>query len=341
MNNYILFPILITFLFYLLNLILKKKKILIDKSENFTHKKFVNNENVPISGGILFIFVIFILSIDLNIINKVIIFSVFLLGFLSDLDKLKSPPVRLILQSIIVGLFIFLNDLFVTSTRILFLDNFLENYFLFKLIFTLFCVIILLNGFNFIDGVNGLASGYFICVVINLILLTKSFDLQVDQYFLSNILIYLFIFFVFNFFSKSFLGDSGSYLLSFFIGFYLVDFFNNNNFISPYYIILLLWYPAFENLFTIFRRLIFEKRKVKNPDNFHLHHLIYIGIKKKVQRGKFNNSLTGILINLFNFIIIYIGGIFPNHTFNLLMLVLFAVAVYITTYIILKRNIIN
>ena len=62
----------------------------------------------------------------------------------------------------------------------------------------------------------------------------------------------LIVFFVFNFFSRSFLGDGGSYLIAAFTGILLINFVNNlPNLISPYYIILLLWYPAFENLFTI------------------------------------------------------------------------------------------
>ena len=50
--------------------------------------------------------------------------------------------------------------------------------------------------------------------------------------------------------------------------------------ISPYYIANLLWYPAFENLFSIFRRTIYKKKNYK-ADNDHLHQLIFKYFKKK------------------------------------------------------------
>jgi UDP-N-acetylmuramyl pentapeptide phosphotransferase/UDP-N-acetylglucosamine-1-phosphate transferase len=51
------------------------------------------------------------------------------------------------------------------------------------------------------------------------------------------------------------MGDSGSYLIAIIIGIYLIKFYELNILISPYYIALLLWYPAFENLFSLVRRL--------------------------------------------------------------------------------------
>ena len=97
-----------------------------------------------------------------------------------------------------------------------------------------------------------------------------------------QILSFIIIFLIFNFFSQSFLGDNGSYLLGFFVGFYLISFYiNQNNIISPYYIIVLLWYPAYENLFSIMRRLFFERKKVKRADNLHLHHLVYKFLSKQ------------------------------------------------------------
>ena len=57
-------------------------------------------------------------------------------------------------------------------------------------------------------------------------------------------------------FNQFFLGDSGAYFLSFFIGFILIEIYNANLKISPYFIILLLWYPCFENLFSIIRKLL-------------------------------------------------------------------------------------
>ena len=81
-----------------------------------------------------------------------------------------------------------------------------------------------------------------------------------------------------------YLGDSGSYLISPLIGIYLINFYSvNPNYSSPYYIALILWYPAFENFYscTLFFRRILTKQNLSTPDNKHLHQLFFLFIKSK------------------------------------------------------------
>ena len=85
---------------------------------------------------------------------------------------------------------------------------------------------------------------------------------------------------IFNFFGKNFLGDGGVYLLSFFLSIIIIYISMFSEQISPYYIANLLWYPAFENLFSIFRRTIYKKKNYK-ADNDHLHQLIFKYFKRK------------------------------------------------------------
>ena len=61
---------------------------------------------------------------------------------------------------------------------------------------------------------------------------------------------------IFNYKNYLFLGDNGSYLLGFFYSIVLIDFYNFNQSISPFFIILLLWYPSFEILFSILRKFV-------------------------------------------------------------------------------------
>ena len=68
----------------------------------------------------------------------------------------------------------------------------------------------------------------------------------------------------------------------------LIKFINNNTVISPYFVVLLLWYPCFENLFSIVRRLLSNK-KTQQADNYHLHHLIYLFFSKK--KISYSNNL--------------------------------------------------
>ena len=112
---------------------------------------------------------------------------------------------------------------------------------------------ILINGSNFIDGLNGLLLGYFLLILFilyKLNLLTILIFLIVFIYFFI-ILIFIFIL---NFINQLFLGDGGAYSLSFLFGFVLIYIYNSTEFITPYFIILLLWYPCFENLFSIIRK---------------------------------------------------------------------------------------
>ena len=52
------------------------------------------------------------------------------------------------------------------------------------------------------------------------------------------------------------LGDAGVYILSFFIGYLIITSHISNSVISPYFFITLIWYPCFENLFSIIRKKI-------------------------------------------------------------------------------------
>ena len=91
---------------------------------------------------------------------------------------------------------------------------------------------ILINGSNFIDGLNGLVLGYFSLVI----LIIFKLDLIYSVGFLEEKLFYfvLIIFFILilNLLNKLFLGDSGAYSFSFLIGFILIQIYNNNQIIS-------------------------------------------------------------------------------------------------------------
>ena len=93
-----------------------------------------------------------------------------------------------------------------------------------------------------------------------------------------HILSLLIIVFILNFLNKIYLGDAGSYLLGFSYAIFLIDIYNLNSKISPFFIILTL-YPCFENLFTI-RKNVLSKSPLY-PDRYHFHQLIFSFIKKR------------------------------------------------------------
>ena len=105
-----------------------------------------------------------------NFLKIICIFALFL-GLSSDKNYLTNPLIRLLLQILILLVLIFYENLQIRSISIDLFDNFLEIKFLNIFYFILFCFAILLNGSNFLDGLNGLLSGYYLIVLGSLIFL--------------------------------------------------------------------------------------------------------------------------------------------------------------------------
>jgi UDP-N-acetylmuramyl pentapeptide phosphotransferase/UDP-N-acetylglucosamine-1-phosphate transferase len=322
-----------------------KFSFLRDRKIISTHKTFINqNITPPFSGGIIFL-ITFLIFLSKNNINLITLCSLtFFLGFLSDTNTLKSPNLRFILQILFLIFFIKIMNITIDSIRIEFFDNLLQNEY-FKIFFSTFCILILINGTNFIDGLNTLVLGYYILVLyfINLVLGDFSHISFYAESF-SILFFVLIILFFFNFFELLYLGDGGSYLLGIFFGILLIDIYNSNNAISPYYIMNLLWYPAYENLFSIIRK-ISTKYSAFKPDNLHLHQLIYLNLNnffdKKFTNTKIVNTLSGLLINLFNLFIFYIATLNYSNTKYQLFITIFLLTIYNILYMVLKKNLKN
>ena len=330
--------IAVLFIITISNFVFKKFDILIDRTNISNHKSFINgHKTTPLLGGfVFFLILVFFLPKNYQYFT-ILIFFIFLTGLLSDLDILHSPFFRIIFQTIIIVVYLFLFDNFVSSIRVDFFDNLLNIFFI-KLFFTSFCILVLINGTNFIDGVNTLVVGYFILVASNVLYLTEVKGLDLDILLVSTCLISLVVIYIFNFFGKIYLGDGGAYLISFVIGVTLIKFSNDNYLVSPYYIVALLWYPAYENLFSIIRKKI-SKKPPSAPDNKHLHQFIYLYLDKLFNIDKnFSNTLSGILICLYN--LFYFLFIFDeyNQTETLAYSIIFNVLFYNLLYFLLRKK---
>ena len=167
---------------------------------------------------------------------------------MADKNIIKSASIRLIFQIFIVSLLIYFSEITVGETRVYLLDKLISNH-IFSVVFTLFCILILMNGSNFIDGVNLNLIGYYLVISIILLILLDKFDFNLDLNNLKINIVFLILILLLNSFGKVISGDSGAYLISLNFGPILINFSNENSIISPFFIILLLWYPAFENLF--------------------------------------------------------------------------------------------
>ena len=328
--DFFIYLFFLTIFIFFLNSFFRKKNFLISTTGD-DHQKFASSEIIPLSGGIfIFLGIIYFYNINSSFFY-IFSFLILMLGFFSDLKLFKSAVLRLLAQVSIVIFFVILNELKIQDTRIFLLDKLLENIFL-NYLFVSFCILILINGSNFIDGLNTLNIGYYILICIVFYYL----KLEGLIIYLDNLLFFIFFvlatIFVINILNRMFLGDAGSYILGFIFSIVLIETYNLNNSLSPYFIILLLWYPCFETLFSIIRKNIVKKSPM-SPDTNHLHQLIFLYIKKKFQINLYySNIISANIINLYNAVIFLISINYISNSQVQIFLILLNLFLYTAIY---------
>ena len=325
MNIVLFFSILILIL--ILNYLLIKKKLFLNFRGD-KHQKFTSSGNIPLSGGLILIFTSYYY---LDILNFIFVILIFFLGFLADIKKFNSPKLRFIVQILIILIVVYFSSITVPETKIIFLDQLLE-YNIFRIIFSIFCILIVINGCNFIDGVNTSLIGYCLIVSLSLYYLDLNgieISKIVDFYNLIPVLLSIFIL---NFFNKLYLGDGGSYFLGLLFALCLINTYQINNNISPYFVVCLLWYPAFENLFSILRKKNLSRSPL-DPDTNHLHQIIFLYLKKNFNiKSIYLNTMTGMIINIYNLMCIVIATQFYSHTKTQILIITVNIIVYLFLY---------
>ena len=174
-NYYLIF----IFLFALaINYFFKKKKLLCSFTGDI-HQRHTSKENVPLTGGIIIYF--FVLKVFMNEFQDLqfFLFLILLIGIFSDLKLVKSANKRLVYQIIISFFCVFINKITILNTGIDYLDIILTNN-IFNYIFVTFCILIILNGTNFSDGLNTLVIGYYLIVLFFIYKLNLFNFLNID-----------------------------------------------------------------------------------------------------------------------------------------------------------------
>ena len=332
--------LLYSIIYYLINIIFIKYNFLIDKLNISNHKRKISSNLVtPLSGGVIFILIFPFIDLNQNYFLLFAIISFYVLGLMSDINFISSPKVRITLQTLSILSFLILDDLSVKSLSINMLDNLLE-FRIINIFFLLICLLVLVNGFNFLDGVNTLVIGNFIICLFSILYLSTKNGLILDFIIIENLLIIFSVIYLFNFFGKSFLGDSGTYAISFLVGVLFINFaYENYLSVSPYFVGSILWYPAIENLFSVLRRLS-SRDKISNADNRHLHHFLYAFIKKNflLKKSLFINTFTGVIINIYLIISALTSTIYFNQTKILLLIITINFIIYFVIYFLLLKK---
>jgi UDP-N-acetylmuramyl pentapeptide phosphotransferase/UDP-N-acetylglucosamine-1-phosphate transferase len=151
----------------------------------------------------------------------------------------------------------------------------------------IFAVTGIANSVNIIDGMNGLASMCTMMMNASLAFIAwRVGDDLVCALALATVGATL-GFFLWNYpRGLVFLGDGGAYLLGFItaeLGIILTTRHPQVSMLAP---LLLVAYPVFETLFTMYRRRFIHQRSMTQPDGSHLHTLIY----RRLKQGPFDES---------------------------------------------------
>tara|TARA_B100000767_G_C19747587_1_gene529266 strand:+ start:1027 stop:2049 length:1023 start_codon:yes stop_codon:yes gene_type:complete len=327
--NFIYLSCLLIFTLFI-NKYFKHRQILISETGDI-HQKFASKSKIPLTGGI-FILLGYLYFFNENIFSFILFsFIIFTLGIFSDLKFIKSAKKKFLLQILLILSYVIFNDVQINDTRVIFLDSILQKNYI-NYLFVTFCILIIINGSNFIDGMNTLCIGYYFLIIAIIFYLQLNEVLNINNISVSYILILILVVYLLNLTNQLYLGDSGSYLLGFSFSIFLISIYNWNQHISPFFIVLLLWYPSYENLFSIVRKNILN-RSPMYPDAKHTHQLVFFYIKKKYNLDIFSaNTLTGQIINLYNLIIFSIGLTFITNSKIQILLILFNIMTYTFIY---------
>ncbi len=278
MFNYILFFLFLNFLIFFNYHKIKKIYNLYDNPDNIRKQ---HKNAIPLLGGLIIYFNLTVVGI-LSYVNfydnflfssrnetLIFIFSVsclFFLGFLDDKYNISANK-RLIILSFLIYLFsLFDNSIIIEHLNFSFYNQKIELN-LFSIPITILCFLLFINAFNMLDGIN--CQGERASLIIFLIFIFK----KINFILFSNLLVTLIFFLWFNYKNKMFLGNSGSLLLSYLIGYCFIKTYNSGNIFFSDEIFLIMMIPGFELLRLAILR-IWKKKHPFEADRNHIHHII-------------------------------------------------------------------
>jgi UDP-N-acetylmuramyl pentapeptide phosphotransferase/UDP-N-acetylglucosamine-1-phosphate transferase len=203
----------------------------------------------------------------------------FISGLTEDLTKRVGVKVRLLATIASAGLAGYFLNAWLGSVQILGIDNLMLSYPLVAVAITCFAVGGVANAFNIIDGYNGLSSMVAVIILSGIAYVAfqvSDFTIMIAALAMIGALLG---FLVFNFpRGLIFLGDGGAYFVGFWIAELSVLLTARHPEVSKWFPLLLCFYPIFETVFTIYRRVVLQKAHPGMPDALHLHQLIYMRI---------------------------------------------------------------
>ncbi|GAB3399008.1 glycosyltransferase [Massilia agilis] len=195
------------------------------------------------------------------------------------------------------------------------------------------------NAINIIDGFNGLASVVTIFMLVSLAYVA----MQVGDMFV--VVAALMVagatagFLIWNYpVGLIFLGDGGAYFIGFMLGELALLLVMRNPQVSTWYAALLLIYPAFETVFSAYRRMFVRGKSPAMPDGIHLHSLIFRRIvqwtvgPREARALMKRNARTSPYLWLFSLMAVIPATVFWRNTTILIIFCLLFIISYVWLY---------
>jgi len=198
---------------------------------------------------------------------------IFIAGLMEDLNRPMKPRLRLAVGALSAVIFLVLQQIYITDVGIEWL-NVVLSLPPFAIAFTIFCIVALINALNFIDGINGLASGKTLIAAFALMWLSNHYNEPNLTLLATAIFSASLGLFMVNYpQGRIFLGDAGAYALGFLLAVSLITLKAKNPGISAWSIMLIIFWPIADMGHSIFRRRLNRKRSDR-PDYMHLHQVV-------------------------------------------------------------------
>jgi UDP-N-acetylmuramyl pentapeptide phosphotransferase/UDP-N-acetylglucosamine-1-phosphate transferase len=216
-------------------------------------------------------------------------------GVWEDLRRHLAPWVRAIATVLSAALAVALCGVSVTHLDVTGLDSVLRTVPWLGWVIATIAIGAMPHAVNMIDGFHGLAGtvGAMILAAIAYVAF-KVGDTQIMS--LAGVGFGALVGFLFWNWPRGqiFLGDTGAYLLGFAVAVLAVLLVQRNPQVTPWFAVLVLIYPTWELLFSLYRRRMVRKRPGMRADSLHLHHLIYRRLTRALHLENPGHSRTSL-----------------------------------------------
>ena len=314
------------------------------KLKSYDNVQRVHKSEVSRLGGLIIYF--FLWTIYLNGFHEnnlffyilTSAFPIIVVNLKEDLHHNTSPLIRLFSMLISCLIFFYLYPIDLPEIDIPLIGQFISSYPL-AIIFFTFSIIVVMNGMNLIDGMNGLFGFTATMQMILVAFIALKFN-DIALFNTSIIFTLPLIFFLFfNFpLGKIFIGDLGAYLYGFIISILIIYLFGKHQELLSWLAVLILFYPCMELLFSYTRK-VKNRHSPFDADSKHLHTLINSKLKKIFNNSLQSNNICTLSLFVFWLTPFFFCKFIPINFKSIIFTIILLVMLYLLFYRLAMKSI--